>query len=61
MPPIETNWVKLFGKHLRRESEESTRDELPRRWIDLIQALDERERKRDVRAAEDRNEGRDKR
>jgi len=54
MPVIETNWMRLFGKHLRGESEDLTRDELPRRWVDLIHFLDERERKRDAQRSEGR-------
>ena len=50
MPITETNWTRLIGKHLRKESEDVTRDELPRRWIDLILFLDEQERERDRNA-----------
>jgi hypothetical protein len=60
MPVIETNWMRLIGKHLRGESEDLTRDEIPRRWVDLILFLDERERKRDAQGSEGHPDGRPK-
>ena len=54
MPVIETNWIRLIGKHLRAQSDDLTRDELPRRWVDLIRFLDERERKRDAQRPDQR-------
>jgi len=34
-----------IGKGLRREADDLTREPLPRRWIDLIRHLNEKERK----------------
>lgn len=34
-----------IGKALRRQSEQITHEQLPRRWVDLILHLDEEERK----------------
>jgi hypothetical protein len=52
MPVNETNWIRLFGERLRGESEDLMPDELPRRWVDLIHFLDEREQKRDAQRSE---------
>ena len=43
MPAIETNWVNLIGQRLRADGAPIAREELPRRWIELIQCLNERE------------------
>jgi hypothetical protein len=42
-PP--TGWLKAIGKSLRHEIGEITRQPLPRRWIDLIHHLHERDRR----------------
>jgi hypothetical protein len=52
MPVIETNWIKLIGQRFRSESD--ARDNLPRRWIDLVRFLDEEERKRVAEGSKDR-------
>jgi hypothetical protein len=54
MPATQTNWTTLIAKRLRKEGEEVTRCELPRRWVDLIHYLDEQERMREERQAEAR-------
>jgi hypothetical protein len=49
MPATQTNWTTLIAKRLRKEGEEVTNAELPRRWVDLIHYLDEQERRREDR------------
>jgi hypothetical protein len=49
MPAIESNWMDLIGHHLRADGATIAREELPRRWNELIQSLNERERQRDER------------
>ena len=54
MPAIETNWMSLnwmslIGERLRSEGATIAREELPRRWIELILHLNERERQREER------------
>jgi hypothetical protein len=34
MPVIETNWIKFIGQRFQGESDDLTRDKLPRRWIE---------------------------
>jgi hypothetical protein len=41
-----------LGKVLRAQSEDITRAQLPRRWVDLTRYLDEQERKRAKRSPE---------
>ena len=36
--------IEEIGKGLRRRSDEITREPLPRRWVDLIRRLNEKER-----------------
>ena len=36
--------IEETGKGLRRRSDEITREPLPRRWVDLIRRLNEKER-----------------
>ena len=38
--------IALIGKGLRRQSEETIREPLPPRWVDLIRHFDEKEPKR---------------
>ena len=49
MPAIETNWMSLIGERLRADGATIAREELPRRWSELIQCLNERERQREER------------
>lgn len=49
MPAIETNWMCLIGERLRADGAAIAREELPRRWIELIVYLNEQERQRDER------------
>jgi hypothetical protein len=49
MPGIETNWMNLIGARLRADGAAIAREELPRRWIELILYLNERERQREER------------
>ena len=46
MPAIETNWMNLIGERLRADGATIAHEELPRRWVDLILYLNERERQR---------------
>ena len=56
MLALESNWINLIGKRLRKEGEEVTQADLPRRWVDLIHYLDEQERTREGQQAEARQE-----
>jgi hypothetical protein len=63
MPAIEANWMNLIGERLRADGATITREELPRRWVDLLQYLNERERQRGEGEAwaVPREEGKDRR
>jgi hypothetical protein len=48
---LQDKWYSLIGKKLRDESKSVTEEPLPRRWIELIQHLDEQERQRERASA----------
>jgi hypothetical protein len=55
MPINKTHsWMRLIGERLRSENEDLTRDDLPRRWVDLIHSLNEQERKHGAQRAQGR-------
>jgi hypothetical protein len=39
--PLQDKWYSLIGKKLRDEGKGVTKEPLPRRWLELIQNLDE--------------------
>ena len=45
MSPSPEPWLGRIAKVLRAANEPVTREELPKRWIDLLLHLDERERR----------------
>jgi hypothetical protein len=50
--PLQDKWYSLIGKKLRDEGKDVTEEPLPRRWIELIQHLDEQERRRERASAQ---------
>jgi hypothetical protein len=53
--------IDLIGERLRADGATIAREELPRRWIELIQYLNERERQRDKAQARPEGQRRDRR
>ena len=58
LPKMNETLVEI-GKRLRGQGEDMTREPLPERWVDLINYLDEQERRRSKEEGKPEAEARD--